>query len=89
MVEILKIFNMLDCKAMDTNLKLLSNETSELVGMTQYIQIIGSLIYLMKTRPDICSTMKTLSRYLVKLIRACDEVPKRYDRFGTLLWERS
>ena len=39
-VEILKIFNMLDCKAMatpmDTNLKLLSNETSELVDMTHY-----------------------------------------------------
>ena len=38
-VEILKIFDMLDCKVMatpmDTNLKLLSNETSELVDMTQ------------------------------------------------------
>ena len=37
-VEILKIFDMLDCKAMatpmDTNLKLLSDETSELVDMT-------------------------------------------------------
>ena len=39
-VEILKRFDMLDCKAMatpmDTNLKLLSDETSELVDMTQY-----------------------------------------------------
>ena len=37
-VENLKIFDMLDCKAMatpmDTNLKLLSDETSELVDMT-------------------------------------------------------
>ena len=37
-VEILKIFDMLECKAMatpmDTNLKLLSDETSELVDMT-------------------------------------------------------
>ena len=38
-VEILKIFDMLDCKAMatpmDINLKLLSNESSVLVNMTQ------------------------------------------------------
>ena len=37
-VEILKIFDMLDCKfmatSMDTNLKLFSDETSELVDMT-------------------------------------------------------
>ena len=52
-VEILKRFDMLDCKVMDTNLKLLSNETSELVDMTQYRHIIGSLMYLMNTRPDI------------------------------------
>ena len=35
-VEILKIFDMLDCKSMDTNLKMFSDETSELVDMTQY-----------------------------------------------------
>ena len=39
-VEILKRFDMLDCKfmatPMDTNLKLLSDETSYLVDMTQY-----------------------------------------------------
>ena len=41
---------MLDCKAMatpmDTNMKLLSNETLELVEMTQYKHIIESLMYL-------------------------------------------
>ena len=56
-VEILKRFDMLDCKAMatpmDTNLKLLSDETSELVDMTHYRQIIGSLMYLMNIRPYI------------------------------------
>ena len=39
-VEILQIFDILDCKVMatpmDTNLKFLSDETSELVGMTHY-----------------------------------------------------
>ena len=56
-MEILKIFDMLDCKSMDTpmdtNLKLLPDESPELVDMTQYRQIIGSLMYLMNTRPDI------------------------------------
>ena len=64
-IEILKRFDMLDCKAMatpmDTNLKLLSDETSELVDMTHYRQIIGSLMYLMNTRLDICFVVNTLS----------------------------
>ena len=63
-MEILKIFDMLDCKSMttpmDTNLKLLSNESLELVDMTQYRQIIGSLMYLMNTRPNICFVVNTL-----------------------------
>ena len=61
---------MLDCKSMatpmDTNLKLLSDETSKLVDMTQYRQIIGSLMYLMNTRPNICFVVDTLSQYLAK-----------------------
>ena len=64
-VEILKIFDMLDCKdmatPMDTNLKVLSDETSELVDMTHFKQIIGSLMYLTNTRPYILFTMNTLS----------------------------
>ena len=47
-VEILKIFDMLECKAMatpmDSNLKLLADDSSELVDVTQYRQIIGPLI---------------------------------------------
>ena len=47
--EILKRFNMLECKVMDTpmdsNLKLLADDSSELVDVTQYRHIIG---------PDIC-----------------------------------
>ena len=69
-VEILKRFDMLDCEVMatpmDTNLKLLSNETSELVDMTHYRQIIGLLMYLTNIRPDICFVVNTLSQYLVK-----------------------
>ena len=47
-VEILKRFNMLECKAlatpMDSNLKLLTDDSSELVDVTHYRQIIGSLM---------------------------------------------
>ena len=61
---------MLECKAMDTpmdtNLKLLADESSELVDMTQYRQIIGSLMYLTNTRPNICFAVNTLSQYLAQ-----------------------
>ena len=65
-MEILKRFDMLGCKAMDTNLKLLTNESSELVDVTQYRQIIGSLMYLSNTRPDICFAVNPLSQYPVQ-----------------------
>ena len=51
---------------METNLNLLSDESSKLVDMTQYRHIIGSLMYLKNARPDICFDVNTLSQYLVK-----------------------
>ena len=46
-VEILKMFGMMDCKAIATpmasNLKLLTNSSSEIVDATMYRQMIGSL----------------------------------------------
>ena len=67
-VEILKRFGMMDCKAMTTpmasNLKLLSDASSETVDATMYHQMIGSLMYLLNTIPDICFAMNTLSRFL-------------------------
>jgi hypothetical protein len=51
---------------METNLKLLVDTSSELVDATLYRQIIGSLMYLTNTRPDICFAMNTLSQYLVE-----------------------
>ena len=60
---------MLDCKAMTTpmttNLKLLNDDTSEVIDATLYRQIIGSLMYLTNTRPDICFAVNTLSQYMV------------------------
>jgi hypothetical protein len=46
---------------METKLKLLVDTSSELVDATLYKQtIIGSLMYLMNTRPDICFVVNTL-----------------------------
>ena len=70
-VEILNIFGMMDCKALTTpmasNLKLLSDASSEKVDATMYCQMIGSLMYLTNTRPDICFALNTLSQYLKDL----------------------
>jgi hypothetical protein len=61
---------MLECKSMDTpmeaKLKLLVDTSSELIDATLYREIIGSLMYLMNTRPDICFAVNTLSQVLVE-----------------------
>ena len=68
-IEILKIFGMMDYKAMATpmesNLKLLSDASSESVDATMYCQMIGSLMYLTNTRPGICFAVNTLSQFLI------------------------
>jgi hypothetical protein len=69
-VEILKRFDILECKPMktpmETKLKLLLNTSSELIDATLYRQIIGLLMYLTNTRPDICFAVNTLSQFLVE-----------------------
>ena len=59
----------MDCKSMTMlmtmNLKLLGDTTSEIVDATLYRQMIGSLMYLMNTRLDICFGVNTLSQYMV------------------------
>ena len=47
--------------SMTTNLKLFGDTTSEIVDATLYRQMIGSLMYLTNTRPDICFAVNTLS----------------------------
>jgi hypothetical protein len=69
-VEILKRFGMMDCKSvttpMMTNSKFLCDTSSEIVDAILYRQMIGSLMYLMNTRPDICFVVNTLSQYMVE-----------------------
>ena len=69
-VEILKRFRMMDCKAMATpmvsNLKLLSDASSESVDAMMYCQMIGSLMYL---RPDICFAVNTLRHVHLMVVK--------------------
>ena len=59
---------MMSCKAMTTpmasNLKLLSDASSEKVDATMYRQMICSLMYLTYMRPDICFVVNTLNQFL-------------------------
>jgi hypothetical protein len=61
---------MLECRPMNTpmemKLKLLVDTSSEFIDATLYRQIIGSLMYLTNTRPNICFSMNTLSQFLVE-----------------------
>ena len=69
-VDILPRFGMVDCKSMNTlmnyNLrKLHENETrSYPVDPTLYRQFIGSLMYLVHLRPDICYAVSILSQFM-------------------------
>ena len=62
--EILKRFAMMDYKAMTmpmaSNLDLLSDASSEAIDSMMYRQMIGSLMYLTNTRPNICFAVNTL-----------------------------
>jgi hypothetical protein len=63
----MKRFDMLKCISMytpmETKLKLLVDTSSELVNATLYRHIVGSMMYLMITRPNVCFA---LSQYLVE-----------------------
>ena len=80
---------MMDCKAMATpmasKLKLLSDASSETVDATMYRQMIGSLMYLTNTRPDIFFCCEHLEPILERsetcsldCYKAYSEVPEGY-----------
>ena len=52
---------------MTMNLKLLSDTSWEIVDATLYKHIIGFLMYLMNTRPNMCFLVNSLSQYMVEL----------------------
>jgi hypothetical protein len=51
---------------MVSNLEKLSESSSDsdLIDPTMYMQLIGSLMYLVNTRPDICYAMSALSEFM-------------------------
>lgn len=61
---------MADCRPMSTpmitNWKKLHASNSSLVDPTLYKQLIGSLMYLVNTRPDLCFAVNTLSQFMVE-----------------------
>jgi hypothetical protein len=69
-IEILNKFGMLNWKPvatlMVTNLKKLSVSSSDSYGidLTLYRQLVGSLMYLVNTRPNICYAVSTLSQFM-------------------------
>jgi hypothetical protein len=69
-VEILKRFGMQDCRpmstAMVTNWKMIDASRSEAVDRTFCRQLIGSLMYLVSIRPNICFAVNTLNRFMVE-----------------------
>eukprot|EP00253_Pinus_taeda_P002809 PITA_02809 len=66
--EVLQRFGMQDCKPvltpMEQNLKLSKFEGGEKVDSTTYRQLIGSLIYLTNTRPNLSYAVNILSRFM-------------------------
>lgn len=68
--DILKRFRMDDCKPFGTpaelSLKLCKDKGGKEVDSTFYKQIIGSLMYLTFTRPDIMYVVSLVSRYMEK-----------------------
>ena len=86
-VEILKRFGMMEYKAMATpmasNLKLLSDASSESVDAMMYHQMIGSLMYL---RPDICFVVNTsrnvhliAAKHILRYLRGTVDFGLKYD----------
>ena len=83
--EILKRFRMQDCRPMAmpmiTKWKKIDASEDKEVDPTLYKQLIGSLMYLVNTRPNICYVVNTLSQFMVEPKRAHWAVAKHILRY--------
>ena len=95
--EILINFNMESLKPMDTplpgNWRKEDATFGEVVDATIYRQLVGSLMYLVNTRPDICYAVNQLSQAMVKPTKIFWKASKHFLRYlrGTSeygLWYR-
>ena len=78
------------CKPIDTPLpggwRKEDATSEEVVNATVYQQLVGSLMYLVNTRPDICYVVNQLSQAMVKFTKLFWKVGKhvlRYPRGAT------
>jgi hypothetical protein len=66
-IKIRHKFGMMDCKSMDTpmnaDIRKVKDPDFDLVAPSLYRQLIGSLMYLVNTRPYICFVVNTLSQF--------------------------
>ena len=69
-IDILRRFRMMDCKSLDTPMTMNLNKLSvdvvgeDVIDPTMYQQLVGSLMYLVNTGPDICFAMSTLGQFM-------------------------
>ncbi|XP_071700028.1 uncharacterized mitochondrial protein AtMg00810-like [Rutidosis leptorrhynchoides] len=88
--DLLKKFGMLDCKPIATplepNFKVCAHEGKDLKDATMYRQLVGSLIYLTLTRPDIAFAVSVMSRYMQSPKKSHLDIVRRILRYvkGTL-----
>eukprot|EP00253_Pinus_taeda_P025555 PITA_25555 len=88
--EILKRFNMIECKATSTpleqNVKLCSDDGTKEVNGTMYRQLVGSLNYLTTSRPNIAYSVSILSQFMAKPCESHWKAAKKVLRYlkGTL-----
>ena len=72
MVKTLKRFGMVDCKPITTPMELdfkkLSGSAARpiLRNATEYLQLVGALMFLVNSRPNICFAVNTLSQHMVE-----------------------
>ncbi|KAG6493852.1 hypothetical protein ZIOFF_048855 [Zingiber officinale] len=88
--DLLKKFQMLSCKPVPTpmalNEKLQQEDDSKMADEKLYRSLVGSLIYLTNTRPDIVQPVSVLSRFMSKPSKVHYAAAKRVLRFlqGTM-----
>eukprot|EP00253_Pinus_taeda_P029133 PITA_29133 len=72
--NLLEKFRMDRCRSTAThlqqNLKLSSDDGTKEVDATMYIHLVGSLIYLTTTRPDLAYSVSVLSEFMLKLLES-------------------
>lgn len=93
--DLLKKFNMTDCKLVATpliaNEKLKKEDRGKLTEGATYRSLIGSLLYLTSTRPDLMFATSTLSRFMQNPSQVHFGAAKRVLRYvqGTLKYDIS